>query len=53
MSMWLSNQSLSLAVIAAASWRVMHHRMALLAHPATLRRAQAQAVRLITVVAGH
>ncbi|MEO5689106.1 MAG: hypothetical protein ABIR54_17235 [Burkholderiaceae bacterium] len=53
MSMWLSNQSVSLAVIVAASWRVMHDRAALLAHPSTLRRAQTQVVRLITVVAGH
>ena len=53
MSMWLSNQSVSLAVIVTAGWRVMHYRAASLAHPSTLRRAQSQMVRLITVVAGH
>jgi hypothetical protein len=53
MSMWLSNQSVSVAVIVAAGWRVMHHRAASLAHPSTLRRARTQVVRLITVVAGH
>ncbi len=53
MSMWLSNQSLSLAVIAVTGWRAMHLRAAALAHPSTLRRAQSQVMRLITVVAGH
>jgi hypothetical protein len=53
MSMWLSNQSVSLAVIVATGWRAMHCKAASLAHPSTLRRAQSQVVRLITVVAGH
>ena len=53
MSMWLSNQSVSLAVIVATGWRVMYCKAASLAHPSTLRRAQSQVVRLITVVAGH
>ncbi len=53
MSMWLSNQSLSLAVIVATGWRVVHHKAAALARPSTLRRARSQVARLITVVAGH
>lgn len=53
MSAWLSNQSMSLSVAAHASWRAVHLRAATLVGPATLRRAQTQVVRLITVVAGH
>lgn len=53
MSAWLSNQSVSLSVVAHASWRAMHLKAASLVGPATLRRAQTQVVRLITVVAGH
>jgi hypothetical protein len=53
MSTWLSNQSVSLSVVALASWRAMHHKASSLVRPATLRRAQTQVVRLITVVAGH
>ena len=53
MSMWLSNQSVSVAVILATGWRALHDRAASLAHPSTLRRAQSRVVRLITVVAGH
>lgn len=53
MSMWLSNQSVSVAVIVAAGWRVMHYKAASLAHPSTRRRAQARLARLITLVAGH
>jgi hypothetical protein len=53
MSMWLSNQSVSVAVIVATGWRVMHYKAASLAHPSTLRRAQARMARLITLVAGH
>ena len=53
MSMWLSNQSVSVAVIVATGWRVMHHKAASLTHPSTLRRAQARMGRLITLVAGH
>jgi hypothetical protein len=53
MSMWLSNQSVSLSLLVAGSLRVMQHGALSLASPATLRRAQTQVVRLITVVAGH
>jgi len=53
MSTWLSNQSVSLAVISIAGWRALHLRAAALVRPSTLRRAQAQALRLVTAVAGH
>jgi hypothetical protein len=53
MSMWLSNQSVSVAVILATGWRALHYKAASLTHPSTLRRAQSQVARLITVVAGH
>jgi len=53
MSSWLSHPSLSLSVVAHASWRAMHVRAASLVRPSTLRRAQTGVVRLITVVAGH
>ena len=53
MSMWLSNQSASVAVLLAAGLRVVQHGASSLVSPATLRRAQARVVRLITVVAGH
>ena len=53
MSMWISNQSVSLAVLAVSALRVMQQRAQSLASPATLRRARSGAVRLITVVAGH
>ena len=53
MSMWSSNQSVSVAVLLAGGLRVMQHGAQSLVSPATLRRAQTQVVRLITVVAGH
>jgi hypothetical protein len=53
MSMWLSNQSVSLALCVATGFRVMQFKALSLTHPSTLRRAQSQVVRLITVVAGH
>jgi hypothetical protein len=53
MSTWLSNQSVSLSVVALARWRAMHVKAASLVRPSTLRRAQTGMVRLITVVAGH
>jgi hypothetical protein len=53
MSMWISNQSVGLAVLTAAALRALQHRAQALASPATLRRARSGAVRLITVVAGH
>ena len=53
MSMWLSNQSVSLSLLVAGGLRVMQHGASSLASPATLRRARTQVVRLITVVAGH
>ena len=53
MSMWLSNQSVSLSMVLVASLRAVQLGASSLAHPSTLRRAQTQVVRLITVVAGH
>ena len=53
MSMWLSNQSVSLSLLVVGGLRVVQHGALSLASPATLRRAQSQALRLITVVAGH
>ena len=53
MSMWLSNQSVSVTVIAVASLRAVQSGALSLVAPAMRRRAQAQVLRLITVVAGH
>jgi hypothetical protein len=53
MSMWISNQSVSLALTLATGLRAMQLGALSLARPATLRRAQSSVVRLITVVAGH
>ena len=53
MSMWLSNQSVSLVSCVVLGWRAVHLGAQSLARPATLRRAQSSVVRLITVVAGH
>lgn len=53
MSMWISNQSVSLALLLATGLRVVQHGASSLASPATLRRARSGVVRLITVVAGH
>ncbi len=53
MSMWLSNQSMSVAVLLAGGLRVVQHGAQSLLSPSTMRRAQTQVVRLITVVAGH
>ena len=53
MSTWLSNHSMSLAMIAPAGWRAMQIKAASLVRPSTLRRARTRMVRLITIVAGH
>jgi len=53
MSMWLSNQSVSVSLLMVAGLRAVQHGATSLASPAALRRAQDQVVRLITVVAGH
>ena len=53
MSMWFSNQSMSVALLLAGGVRVMQHGAQSLVSPSTLRRAQAHFTRLITVVAGH
>lgn len=53
MSMWLSNQSVSVAVLLAGGLRVVQLGAASLVSPATLRRVRTGALRLITVVAGH
>jgi len=53
MSMWLSNQSVSVAVVAVASLRAAQSGVLSLVAPAMRRRAGAQLLRLVTVVAGH
>jgi hypothetical protein len=53
MSMWLNNQSVSVALVVTAGLRAMQVGALSLVRPATLRRARTQAVRLITLVAGH
>jgi hypothetical protein len=53
MSMWLSHQSVNLASLVASGVLAVQHGAKSLARPATLRRAQGQVVRLITLVAGH
>jgi hypothetical protein len=53
MSMWLNNQSVSVALVVTAGLRAMQVGAQSLVRPATLRRARTQAVRLITLVAGH
>ena len=53
MSMWLSNQSVSVVLLVTGGLRVVQHGALSLVSRATLRRAQTQVVRLITVVAGH
>lgn len=53
MTMWSNNQSVGLAVIVAAGLRAVQTGARSLVRPATLRSAQTQAVRLITLVAGH
>ncbi len=53
MSMWLSNQSVSVAVLAVASFRAVQSGALSLVAPSMRRRARAQALRLITMVAGH
>lgn len=53
MSMWLSNQSVSATLLLAGGLRVVQQGASSLLSPSTMRRVQAQVVRLITVVAGH
>jgi hypothetical protein len=53
MSMWLSNQSVSVALLVAGGLRAVQQGATSLASPDRLCRAQTQVVRLITVVAGH
>jgi len=53
MSMWFSNQSMSVALVLAGGMRVVQQGALTLVSPSTMRRAQAQFTRLITVVAGH
>jgi hypothetical protein len=53
MSMWLNNQSVSLALVVTAGLRAMQVGALSLVRPAALRRAQTRAVRLIAFVAGH
>ncbi len=53
MTMWLNNQSLGLTLSVMAGLRALQVGALSLVRPATLRRAQTGAVRLITLVAGH
>ncbi len=53
MSVWISNQSLGLALGSLAAARALQLRLRSLAHPSNLRRAQSGMLRVITVVAGH
>ena len=53
MSMWLSNQSVSVSLLVAGGLRVMQHGASSLASPSTMRRAQARFMRVVTMVAGH
>lgn len=53
MSMWWQNHSVTLALSVATGVRVVQSKAASLASPPTLRRVRAQALRLVTVVAGH
>jgi hypothetical protein len=57
MSSWLSTPSLSVALSVtaglAAVARATQSRALALAHPRTLRLARTQAMRLVTLVAGH
>jgi hypothetical protein len=53
MSKFLSHQSVNLATFVATGMRAVQMGALSLSHPATLRRAKGQVVRLITVVAGH
>ena len=53
MSMWLSNQSVSVAMLLAGGVRVVQQGAASLVSPAARRQARTQVLRLITVVAGH
>jgi hypothetical protein len=53
MSMWLSNQSVSVVLLVTGGLRVVQHGALSLVSPSTLRRAQTQVMRVITVVAGH
>lgn len=53
MTMWLNNQSMGVALFVVTGLRTMQTGALSLVRPATLRRAQTQAVRLITLVAGH
>jgi tryptophanase len=53
MSMWLNNQSLGLSLFVMTGLRAVQLGALSLVRPANLRRAQAGALRVITLVAGH
>jgi hypothetical protein len=53
MSLWLSTHPVNLAQSLATGMRSMQSKAVSLTRPPSLRRARAQVVRLITVVAGH
>ena len=53
MSTWLSNLSVSFAVVAQAGWCAMHLKAVSLVRPSTLRRVQTWMVWLIMVVVGY
>ena len=53
MSMWSSNQSVSVVLVVAGGLRAMQHGALSLVSPSTMRRAQAGFMRVVTAVAGH
>ena len=53
MSMWWSNQSVSLAMAVIAGMRAVQCGALSLVRPAALRRARSGLMRVITMVAGH
>jgi hypothetical protein len=53
MSMWWSANSLNLALCVATGLRAVQFKAVSMTRPPSLRRARDQALRLITVVAGH
>ena len=53
MSMWISNQSVSMALLLVGGLRVMQQGTLSLFSPSTMRRAQTGLLRVVTLVAGH
>lgn len=53
MSIWWSSHSVNLTLVLTSGFHFLQRRAESLADPRSLRRARAQVVRFITVVAGH